>query len=87
MSKEKCERCGQAVKGLTILDGVCSACNMDWEWFMSLRVVDLEHHESGRWSAPDPNVNGSRVFIAETTEELRALIRLQPIGRDRGGAK
>lgn len=83
----KCEGCGvDADEGLTILDGVCSACNTDWEWFMAIRVVDLEQDENGAWSAPDPEVSGSRIFVAVSTEELRALIRRQPIGRDRGGS-
>lgn len=83
MSKECCVQCGDSIT--SVVDGVCRACDMDWEWFMNLRVVDLEREEtSGCWLAP---LDGEKVVIAHSTEELRALIRRQPIGRDRGGSR
>lgn len=76
---DKCNYCGDS--STSVVDGVCRACGMDWEWFMGLKIVDLEHDEHGMWRAPW--YDGEMVVVAESTEELRALIRRQPIGRDR----
>lgn len=78
----KCNVCGDS--STTVSDGICRACDMDWEWFMELRVVDLERDEHGMWRAPYRD--GKMVVVAVSTEELRELIKRQPIGRDRGGS-
>lgn len=75
---ENCNMCSDS--STTVVDGICRACDMDWEWFMNLKVVDLELRKDGMWYAP---LNGEMVIIASSTAELRTLIRRQPIGRDR----
>lgn len=45
---KNCVQCGDSTT--SVVDGVCRACDMDWEWFMDLKVVDLEREEtSGYW--------------------------------------
>lgn len=75
---KQCKVCGDSHYSVED-DMVCLACAMDWEWFMSIRVVDLEQRDDGSWTAPGRN--GPRWFVACSTEELRWLIKRQPIGK------
>jgi hypothetical protein len=81
MDIRKCEQCGGYVTVIKSGDW-CVACDLDWEWFMNLKVfVDLDENEEGVWTAP---LGDERVVLACSTAELRELILRQP---DLGGAK
>lgn len=77
-----CLNCGKEPGPLMVVRGICRTCDMswDWEWFMDVRVVDLDQNALGEWRAPR---DGKMVVVAKSTEELRALIKRMPIGRDR----